>query len=152
MFRKVATQLIECALVTFSCIGLVLPALAQSPSSNVANPPPARNEQRSSPEDIVIHVNQVAYDEAAPKFAVLETSKQIPASTRFLVKDAQTLETGFEGSLPRSQECEEWFPDKHFCRMDFSSFQRSGHFKLQVEQNGKQYNSVEFEISKNALA
>jgi len=152
MFRKVATQLIECALITFSCFGSILPALAQSPSSNVASQPAARNEPRTSLEDIVIHVNQVAYDKAAPKSAVLESSKQIPVSTRFLVRDAQTSETVFEGRLPRGKECKEWFPERYFYRMDFSSFQRSGHFKLQVEQNGKQYDSVEFEIGKNALA
>jgi hypothetical protein len=150
MFEKTPTQLIECALVTFSCFGLVLPALAQSPSSNVANPPPAKNEPRTSLENIVIHVNQVAYDEAAPKFAVLETSEQIPASTRFLVRDA--FEILFEGNLSRGQECKEWFPGRYFYRADFSSFKRTGHFKLEVEQNGKQYNSIEFDIGKNALA
>jgi len=132
MFGKVATHLLECALVSFSCFGSVLHAQAQSPSSNVANPPPARNAQRTSLEDMVIHVNQVAYDEAAPKFAVLETSKRIPASTRFLISDAQTSEILFKGSLPRGQECKEWFPERYFYRADFSSFQRAGHFKLQL--------------------
>ena len=79
MLGKIATHLIECAVVILSCFGAVLHAWAQSPSSNVANAPAERTEPRTSLEDIVIHVNQVAYDEAAPKFAVLETSEQIPA-------------------------------------------------------------------------
>jgi Glycosyl hydrolase family 9./N-terminal ig-like domain of cellulase. len=150
MFGKIATHLIECAVVILSCFGAVLHAWAQSPSSNVANAPAERTEPRTSLEDIVIHVNQVAYDEAAPKFAVLETSEQIPASTRFRVRDA--FEILFEGKLSRSRECKEWFPGRYFYWADFSSFKRTGHFKLQVEQNGKQHNSVEFEIGRNALA
>src|SRR6266850_2221979 len=152
MFQKSATHFIELTLVTFSCFGFPFHAPAQSPPSNAPNPPTAKNEPRTAPGDVVIHLNQVAYDLAAPKFAVLETSKQIPASNRFLVKDAQTLETVFEGALPRDQECNEWFPGRYFYRLDFSSVQRSGHFKVQVDQNGNQYDSVEFEIGKNALA
>jgi hypothetical protein len=71
---------------------------------------------------------------------------------KFLVRDAQTLEILFEGTLPGGQECKEWFPGRYFYRADFSSFKRTGHFKLEVEQNGKQYNSIEFDIGKNALA
>jgi hypothetical protein len=152
MFPRPATHLIESALITFSCFGLVLHTLAQSPAVNVPNPPPEQNELRAAPEDVVIHVNQVAYDESAPKFAVLETSKRIPASSRFLVKDAVTSDKVFEGTLGDGQECEEWFPGRYFYRADFSSFQRPGHFKLQVDLNGKQYNSFGFEIGKNALA
>ncbi len=148
MFRKTTIHFIELTLVTFSCF--VLNALAQSTASNVTNSP--ANKQRTVLEDIVIHVNQVAYDVAAPKFAVLETSKQIPAANQFLVKDARTLKTVFEGTLARGQECNEWFPGRYFYRVDISSVQRSGHFKLQVEQNGRQFDSVEFEIGKNTLA
>ncbi len=151
MFRKVTT-LIECALVTFPCLGSLLHASAQSSSSNVPNLALTRDEPRTPLEDIVIHVNQVAYDEAAPKFAVLETSRQIPTATKFLVTGAQSSEILFEGTLPGGEECKEWFPGRYFYRADFSSFQRAGHFKLQVEQNGRKYNSVEFEIGKNALA
>jgi Glycosyl hydrolase family 9/Cellulase N-terminal ig-like domain len=146
------SHFMQCALVMFSCFGFALHSPAQSPPSNAPNPPPEKIEPRTALEDVVIHVNQVAYDETAPKFAVLETSRQIPAPNRFLLKDAQTLETVFEGTLPRSQECEEWFPGRYFYRADFSSFQRPGHFKLQVDRSGKQCNSIEFEIGKNALA
>jgi hypothetical protein len=36
--------------------------------------------------------------------------------------------------------------------VDFSSFQKPGHFQLQVDQDGKQYDSFGFEIGKNILA
>jgi hypothetical protein len=142
----------ESALITFLCFGVVFHALAQSPPLKAPNPPPEKNGPRTALEEVVIHVNQVAYDETAPKFAVLETSKRIPASSRFLVRVALTSELVFEETLGGGQECEEWFPGRYFYRADFSSCQRPGHFKLQVDLNGKQYSSIDFEIGKNALA
>jgi len=97
-------------------------------------------------------VNQVAYDQTAPKFAVLETTEQLPESSRFQVKDALTLMTVFEGTMEGSQECAEWFPGRFFYRADFSSLERPGHFRLAVERNGKERNSSDFEIGKSALA
>ncbi len=119
-------------------------ALAQSPITE-------EHELQTAPEEIVIHVNQVAYDHTAPKFAVLETSKRLPDSSRFRVQDAVTSETVFEATLAGGQECEEWFPGKLFYRADFSSLQRTGRFRLAIERNGKEYHSVDFEIGKGAL-
>ena len=120
----------------FPCFGLMLPALAQD------MPPVAA----------IIHVNQVAYDQLAPKFAILETSTQLPASDQFQITDRQTSNTVFEGTLGAGQECTNWFPGKYFYRADFSSFQRPGHFQLQVDLDGKSYSSFDFEIGKNAPA
>src|SRR5882762_3906057 len=95
MFRKAISHFMEFALVTFSCFGFALHSPAQSPPSNAPNPTPEKIEQRTALEDVVIHVNQVAYDETAPKYAVLETSGQIPVMNWIRIKDAQTLETVF---------------------------------------------------------
>ena len=74
-------------------------------------------------EDVVMHVNQVAYDLAAPKFAILETSRRWPEPSRFRVQNTLTLGTVFEGTLAGDQECAEWFPGKFFYRADFSALQ-----------------------------
>jgi hypothetical protein len=132
-------------LIAFSCFGLGCLALAQGPL-------PEERELRTAPDDIVIHVNQVAYDQTAPKFAVLETRKRLPESSRFRAKDALTLDTVFEGTLAGAQECEEWFPGRFFYRADFSSLQRPGRFSLAIERDGKEYHSFDFEIGKGALA
>jgi len=145
MFRKLATGFITFALIAFSCFGLGCALLAQGP-------PPQEKELRTAPADVVIHVNQVAYDQTAPKFAVLETSQRLPESSRFRVQDALTLATVFEGTLADGQECAEWFPGRFFYRAAFSSFQQPGHFRLAVDQAGKEYNSFDFEIGKSALA
>jgi len=109
-------------------------------------------EFQTAGEPIAIHVNQVAYDESAPKFAVIETSEPLPKSSRFQVVDALTSKIVFEGTLSDELECADWFPGRHFYRADFSSFQQFGHFKLQAGQDGKQYDSFDFEIGKDALA
>ena len=129
--------------ITLSCLGLVFRAPAE-------NSP--LNEPRSQTKEAVIHVNQVAYNQAAPKFAVLETFSQLPALSRFRIVDAQTSDKVFEGTLDSGEECAEWFPGRYFYRADFSSFQKHGRFKVQIDEDGKQYNSFDFEIGKNTLA
>jgi hypothetical protein len=143
MFQKPATGSMAFALIAFSCFGLG--CLAQGPT-------PAEKELRTVSEEVVLHVNQVAYDENAPKFGVLETGRRLPEPGRFRVKDAQTSSTVFEGTLAGGQECEEWFPGRFFYRADFSSLKQAGHFRIATERSGKEYNSIDFEIGKNALA
>jgi hypothetical protein len=105
----------------------------------------------ASAQDLVIHVNQIAYDQTAPKFAVVETSGKILPG-KFQIMDAQTSNRVFTGTLAAGEECAEWFPGKYFYRADFSAFQQAGHFSLQVESGGKYFNSFDFEIGTNALA
>jgi hypothetical protein len=143
MFQKTSIRFVKFAEITVFCFGLVLNTLAEDSPLNKPGLPP---------EDFVIHANQVAYDQMAPKFAVVETSRQLPALSRFQIMDVPTSKTVFEGMLAAGQECAEWFPGKHFYRADFSSFQKGGHYHLQVDQGGKQYNSFEFEIGNSVLA
>jgi hypothetical protein len=145
MMREAATSSAGFACVVFSCLGLVSSALSQVPRSEENGPPGAR-------EDVVFHVNQVAYDQAAPKFAVVETAKRLPESSLFRMKDALTSNCVFEGALAGGRECEEWFPGRFFYQADFSLFHGAGHFKLAVERDGKEYDSFDFEIGKGALA
>jgi hypothetical protein len=137
MFQKPANRFRKFALAVLFYGALAFQSPGQSIPSTAANPPPENYEPRTALEDAVIHVNQVAYDEAAPKCAVLETARRIPAASRFLVRNALTAELVFEGTLAGGQECEEWFPGRYFYRADFSPIQQPGHFKLQVEQEGK---------------
>jgi hypothetical protein len=145
MCRRPAKGSAGTALIAFSCFGLACLALAQSPLTE-------EQALRTTPEEVVIHVNQVAYDQTAPKFAVLETSKRLPEPSRFRVEDEATSETVFEARLADGQGCEEWFPGKSFYRADFSSMRRTGHFRLVIERDRKEYHSINFEIGKGALA
>ena len=109
-------------------------------------------ELQTTQEPVAIHVNQVAYEEMAPKFAVVETAQPLPQSSRFELIDVLTSKTVFDGTLSADQEPTGWFPGRHFYRADFSSFRQPGHFKLQFEVVGKPFTSFDFEIGKTALA
>src|SRR6267142_657118 len=102
MCGKVSDHFTKLALIGFIGLGFVLHA----PAQNAANPPEA-NEPRAALEDVVIHVNQVAYDEGAPKFAVVETARPMPEGSRFYVRQPES-DIVFPGTLARMQECEEW--------------------------------------------
>ncbi len=133
--------------VTLFCVGLNLHARAQVSPASV----PADNELRPAGLGMVIHVNQVAYDSAAPKFAVLETAGPLEMAGHFQVRDAQTSAVVFQGALTSGQDCADWFPGRYFYRMDFSAFLQPGQFRLHLEENGKSCDSFDFEIGKNVL-
>lgn len=103
-------------------------------------------------EPVTIHANQVAYDPLAPKFAVVETSQPLSKPSRFEMLNAESSAMVLQGTLTKDEECAEWFPGKHFYRADFSPFHQSGRFKLRIEQDGKHYDSFEFQIGEAALA
>ena len=127
-------------------MGAAFATLAQTDSTKV-------NEPRATPADIIIHVNQVAYDAAAPKFAVVETTTPLPARSHFFVKGASTAKTVFTGTLGDAQEIAQWFPGRFFYRADFFiSLRDAGRFKLEIEPRGQPSDSFEFEIGENALA
>ena len=124
--------------------GLILPLVAQGDVSSDVRP--------SGPENVIIHVNQVAYDSAAPKFAVLETPVPLPASSQFQIVDTHTSQSVFTGPLTDDEECSNWFPGIFFYRANFSALQNSGYFKVHSELNGKPCDSFDFQIGTNALA
>ncbi|MGA2247288.1 MAG: glycoside hydrolase family 9 protein [Verrucomicrobiota bacterium] len=150
---------IRFALIAFACFRLGCPALAQdralknqpAAGARTASPSEAKTLQ-TAPEDVVIHVNQAAYDRAAPKFAILETSRRLAEPGRFCVQNSLTLETVFEGTLAGEQECAEWFPGKFFYRADFSKLEQPGHFRLVTDEEGNEHRSFDFEIGTHALA
>lgn len=134
-------------LVAFAAMLSVVPTalLAQSPKV------PSK-EPRTAIGDLVIHVNQVAYDLAAPKFAVVESARALPPSSRFQVVAKQDGRIVFEGPLGAEQAVEEWFPGRRFYRVDFSGVRRSGACLLRVVSDSGGADSPDFEIAPGALA
>ena len=142
-----------CALIALVCFqSLAAGDLASPAPASGAAARAGETEPRTGSEDVVIHVNQVAYDQSAPKFAVLETPRRLPESGQFTVQNTLTLATVFEGTLTGGQECSEWFPGKYFYRADFSAWRQAGHFRLAMAADGKEYHSFDFEIGPLALA
>ena len=112
----------------------------------------AAQEPRASVEPIVIHVNQVAYDSAAPKFAIVETAERFAQRADYRLVKEQGTGPAFERTLVGGGELAEWFPGRYFYRADFSSVREPGTYHVQVESVGKIVNSASFEIGTNALA
>jgi len=100
----------------------------------------------------VIYANQVGYDTGYPKIAVIGTDDQLPANSIFRILSAKDNETVFTSTLGGAQSIGEWTPGKVYYRADFSAFDQPGRYILNVEVDGKVYNSNPFKIEKDALA
>jgi Glycosyl hydrolase family 9/Cellulase N-terminal ig-like domain len=94
-------------------------------------------------------VNQVGYDLHAPKQAIVEGSAQ-DHPTQFVLIDSDSGKTVFRGDLKLSGEVHAW-DGRIFWTADFSSWQKAGHYKLEVPSNGAQVSSCAFEISDDVL-
>src|SRR5690348_5250910 len=115
-----------CALRTVCRFGFALIACAVlSFAARAQTNLPSADEPRATLADVVIHVNQVAYDGAAPKFAVIESAFELPKDGDFVVKDAATGSVVFTSKFPDAQECSDWFPGRYFYHVDFSAFRES---------------------------
>lgn len=109
-------------------------------------------EPRASVAPIIIHVNQVAYDSAAPKFAIVETAERFAQRADYRLVKEQGTGPALERTLVHAEELAEWFPGRYFYRADFSTVREPGTYHVQVESVGKLVNSASFEIGTNALA
>ena len=68
------------------------PALAQTVSDG-------RPEPRSHLSDLLIHVNQLGFDSAGPKMAVVESATELPAHLAFELQSVTTGKSVFSGEL-----------------------------------------------------
>jgi len=147
MFSKSINLFLTFALVIGFGMGLGLAAGGQSDVAEVAPVEP-----RSAPADVIIHVNQVGFEVAAPKSAVVEAVTNLPVDGSFVVKDALTGKIVFTGKLSAAQGCDDWFPGRVFYRADFSDCHATGHFKLAVAAGEASYESSGFDLGDNVLA
>jgi hypothetical protein len=100
---------------------------------------------------ITILANQVAYNLAGPKTAVVKSSQPLPDRTIFRIISVQTDQPVFSGEAGKPQQVTDWHPDIWYSRIDFSNFHQSGIFKVQIEQDGIKYESYEFKVEEQAL-
>jgi type 1 glutamine amidotransferase len=95
----------------------------------------------------VIHVNEVAYDAAGPKVAVVEATRKLAGGSEFWVKDLATGSNVFQGKLTGGGEVGDWFPGRYFYQADFSELKKEGRFEVDVAEA----KSFGFEIGENVL-
>jgi hypothetical protein len=145
MFYKTITQFLRLAAIGGAGIGLMSTLRAQTNEPVAVEP---RMPLALAP--VSIHVNQVAYDLGAPKFAIVESATRLPPGSRFVLKDGARV--AFTGQLGEARDCAAWFPGRYFYRADFSGCRLPGHFKLLLPVGAQLLESSEFEIGQDALA
>lgn len=99
-----------------------------------------------------IYVNHIAYDTRGPKRAVVSLDQIASSAVKFSLINLNTQKADFSGSLKSSGSIAEWFPDKHYYTADFSTFAKSGNYKVRITYSGRSYDSEEFKIGNHALA
>lgn len=101
----------------------------------------------------IIYVNQIGFDAAGPKIAVVGTDKKLKDKTSFnLIDAANNNKVVFTGILAAPQTVNDWETGKIYYQADFSSLKKSGNYKLAVVIEGKTVTSYPFKIEENALA
>ena len=108
-------------------------------------------EPRAQLQDVIIHINQVAFDESAPKQAVVETADTLTLPAKFRITNIAGNKTFFEGVVSNDMPAKEWFEGRHFYRADFSSFKEPGTFLLRIKYKKKELSSSPFEVGYQIL-
>ncbi|MEJ1241927.1 ThuA domain-containing protein [Chryseolinea sp. T2] len=102
----------------------------------------------NSPASVL--VNQVGYDAAHSKRAMLRTREMIAAATSFTVVDALSLEKVFEGTVGPGSQVKDW-GNHWFASVDFTSFTKPGYYKIVVNTGNTAVESFAFEIGNQML-
>jgi len=110
------------------------------------------NLDESLGQPVTVLANQVAYSTEAPKSAIVRSRKPLSEDMTFKLVGALTLEPVYSGKLQKAEQVADWQPDTWYSRIDFSDFNTPGYYKLQVEADGKPYESYAFTIGDKALS
>lgn len=98
-----------------------------------------------------ILVNQVGFDAALPKTAVIVTREKSVANLKFDIVDVSSGKVVFSGPVNRPVSVPDWNMGDIFYAIDFSSCKKPGRYKISVGAD-QPVVSDEFVIDKNALA
>ena len=100
----------------------------------------------------VIYVNQIGFDTKGSKIAVIGADHNLDAKATFSIIDITSGKTVFTSSIGKAQNVAEWNLGQTYYRADFSSFQKTGNYKVSVNIVGTRYDSPNFAIEENILA
>ncbi|MGA8531833.1 MAG: glycoside hydrolase family 9 protein [Acidobacteriaceae bacterium] len=98
---------------------------------------------------IRVLVDQVGYETAAPKGALIESTRDTGLSGFDLV-DNDSGRTVFSGTLQREGSVDHW-KGWHFWMADFSSWRTPGHYRLRITTADGTVSSCAFEIGNDLL-
>ena len=95
-------------------------------------------------------VDQIGYEPTAPKVALVVTSKDDPAPTKFGLFNVETGKLALQGDVKPSGEVRSW-TGMLFFTVDFSTWREPGHYILRVSTSSNQISSCDFAIQQNVL-
>lgn len=98
---------------------------------------------------IRVLVDQVGYESAAPKVALIESATDAAPNSFALLDDA-TGRTVFTARTEPAGTVDHWVP-WHFWKADFSSWRTPGEYRLRVGDGDRAVTSCAFEIGDNLL-
>jgi hypothetical protein len=95
-------------------------------------------------------VDQIGYEPDASKVALVVTSKDDPAPTRFTLINSDTGKLALEGDIKPSSEVHSW-TGMLFFTADFTAWREPGHYILRVSASSSQISSCTFAIQEDVL-
>jgi len=123
----------------WSCLLCALGASAQ---------PPVRKVRVTTPQRPLVLADQVGYDTAAPKHAIVQGSGG-DDFTQFKVVDVQTGKTVLQGKPQPAGQVDHW-NDWHYWNVDFSALKAPGTYRVDVSGSANAF-SVPFRIADDVL-
>jgi len=141
--------LIRSVAVTSLFLLLVLPAPGGG-YSETGQTPGGRDDSMSPQEEIKVLVNQVGYDPADPKVALVQAplgdTSLRAASFRLISARGDCI---LEGRLRSARSITKW--GLRYWWADFSAARRPGSYRIQVRSRGRTFESPPFVIAKNVM-
>jgi type 1 glutamine amidotransferase len=119
-----------------------------------ASPVPGKEQtdiDKSLRQTITILASQVAYNLNGPKMAIIRSHEELHPSASFEIRDALTFAKVFSGTISKGVKVTEWSPDQYYAQADFSSFNKTGNYKIVVNDNGIEYSSYDFIVDDKAI-
>ncbi len=109
----------------------------------------AASDTRIAPR---IYLNQVALDSKASKVAVIGTKTALNPGIGFNLVNCTTKRTVFSGLLSASEQVKDWSDGQYFYKADFSAYNITGTYILQLIIRGQTYRSDLFQIGSKLLS
>ncbi|MGY3054613.1 hypothetical protein ACVWYG_002820 [Pedobacter sp. UYEF25] len=136
-------------------IKIILPlllTLINCPLSGIAHQHVEVMDSTAQENDIKVLVNQVAYNTKSNKEAIIKSDKIFPTKLAFQVQNTANDRIVFTGIIKKAEQVKDWSGEISYRKLDFSSFQKPGTYRIVFEFQQKQYASPTFKIGDDELA
>ncbi|MBV7531062.1 glycoside hydrolase family 9 protein [Chitinophaga sp. sic0106] len=100
---------------------------------------------------ITLLTNQVAYNAATAKSAIISSDEALPTGTAFSIIDTVTNAVAYTGKAATSVQVNGW-ANEWYSRADFTPVKKPGYYRVRVTVSNKIHESYAFRIDHQAIA